>query len=345
MTRIRVKNGQFRRPSAVEEGAVLSVFRVPPERAGQRLDVFLHSELRRTSRTRAQFIIQNSAYDEGGRRLRPSHRVRADERILLWRAAWDEDPVPTDMRIVFEDDHLLAINKPAGLPVHPTARYYRNTVTKSLEAERPGEFLALGHRIDRETSGVLLIAKDAECERRLKTAFERRVGIDKIYLAITWNTPAFPSGGKSFRLERSLELDPESRYKVKMRLGETERALHAATRFVIEETRRRGDREYALVRCELETGRQHQIRVHLQSLGAPIVGDKLYGPDEALFARGADGELTDDDREILELERHALHAHVMRLAHPMTGQPLTIEAPLPSDLLGFWDELDPDDAA
>ena len=96
---------------------------------------------------------------------------------------------------------------------------------------------------------------------------------------------------------------------------------------------------YALVRCELETGRQHQIRVHLASLGAPIVGDKLYGPDETCFARGADGELTEDDLRLLELPRHALHAARLALTHPMTRAPLSIEAPLPDDLHAFWDGL------
>ena len=86
------------------------------------------------------------------------------------------------------------------------------------------------------------------------------------------------------------------------------------------------------MRCDLETGRQHQIRVHLAALGAPIVGDKLYGPDERAFARGADGELTDDDVALLELPRHALHAARLALAHPITGEPLVVEAPLPADM-------------
>jgi 23S rRNA pseudouridine1911/1915/1917 synthase len=126
-----------------------------------------------------------------------------------------------------------------------------------------------------------------------------------------------------------------------MRLGKTKGALSASTRFLVEGTRATPDgRSYALVRCELETGRQHQIRVHLASLGAPIVGDKLYGPDETCFARGADGELTEDDLAMLELPRHALHAARLSLAHPITGDPLTIEAPLPEDLRSFWDSFE-----
>jgi 23S rRNA pseudouridine1911/1915/1917 synthase len=98
-------------------------------------------------------------------------------------------------------------------------------------------------------------------------------------------------------------------------------------------------RAYALVRCDLETGRQHQIRVHLAAVGCPVVGDKLYGPDPELFARGVDGTLTEDDRAILELDRHALHAHKLALDHPITGDRLAIEAPLPTDLTAFWASL------
>lgn len=338
MTRIRgVSESDLRRPEGVPEGAVVSVFRVPPELAGQRLDVFLQGQLRRTSRTRTQFIVRNSAFDAWGKRLRSNHRVQAEEQVLLWRPPWDEDPVPTEVPILYEDAHLFAVNKPALLPVHPTARYHRNTLIKILKDARPGAFVSLGHRLDRETSGVLLVAKSAACDRALKKQLEDRAGIDKTYVAITWGAPdlagATPCSDGTLRYERSLELDPTSRYKVKMRLGETEDALSASTRFAIEDTRG----SYARVRCELETGRQHQIRVHLAALGAPIVGDKLYGPDETCFARGADGELTTDDLERLELPRHALHAARLSLPHPITKEPLVIEAPLPDDLAAFWE--------
>jgi 23S rRNA pseudouridine1911/1915/1917 synthase len=288
-----------------------------------------------------------------GKRLRSNHRVQSEELVLLWRPAWDEDPVPTDVPILHEDEHLFAVDKPAMLPVHPTARYHRNTLIRVLKDARPGEFVSLGHRLDRETSGVLICSKSAECDRLLKKQIEARTGIDKTYRAITWGIPD-PSraedlgaavtpaddGPGAFRFERSLELDTDGRYRVKMRLGKTADALSASTRFLVEDTRTTKDgRSYALVRCELETGRQHQIRVHLASLGAPIVGDKLYGPDETSFARGADGELTDDDLELLELPRHALHAARLSLAHPMTGAPLAVEAPLPNDLRAFWDEI------
>ncbi len=355
MTRLRVSELELTRPEGVPDGSVVSVFRVPPEVAGQRLDVFLQSQLKRTSRTRTQFIVKNSAFDAKGKRLRSNHRVQAEEHILLWRPPWDEDPVPTDVPILVEDEHLFAVDKPALLPVHPTARYHKNTLINVLKRERPGQFVSLGHRLDRETSGVLLVSKSPECDRALKKLLEGREGIEKTYLAITWGVPdpslAASFGGTvtpasdgegAFRLERSLELEPSGRFRVKMRLGLMDDALFASTRFHVlgTRTRARDGRTYALVRCMLETGRQHQIRVHLQALGAPIVGDKLYGPDEDCFIRGADNELTADDHALLELPRHALHASRLALRHPITGAPLAVEAPLPADLSAFWDAID-----
>jgi 23S rRNA pseudouridine1911/1915/1917 synthase len=357
VTRLRVSDAiesvEIVRPDGVPEGSVLSVFRVPPEVAGQRLDVFLQSQLKRTSRTRTQYIVKVSAYDIRGKRLRSNHRVQTEEHVLLWRAPWDEEQVPTDVPILYEDEHMLAVDKPALLPVHPTARYHKNTLINVLKALRPGEFLSLGHRIDRETSGVLLVAKSTAADRALKKVIESR-GIEKTYVAMTWGSPdperakaiagtvspATADGPGAFRFERSIELDPTSSYRVKMRLGLSDGALSASTRFRVESTRgRAGQLPYARVRCELETGRQHQIRIHLASLGSPIVGDKLYGPDESCFARGADGELTEEDLVRLELPRHALHAARLALSHPMTGAPLVIEAPFPPDLAAFWESL------
>jgi 23S rRNA pseudouridine1911/1915/1917 synthase len=351
MTRVRrADEAVWVRPTDVADGAVVSVFRVPPEVAGQRLDVFLQAQLKRTSRTRAQVIIRASAYDDEGRRLRPNDRVRPFQQILLWRAPWDENPVPTLVPVLYEDEHILAVDKPALLPVHPSARYHKNTLIKVLQRNRPGEWLSLGHRLDRETSGVILIAKSPACDRALKHAFEDRAGIEKTYLAITWGVPDAGDGARAFRFERSVELDPTHSTRVKMRLGATDDALYAATRFAVEATRRtaplaprpgavNAERLYARVRCELETGRQHQIRLHLAALGAPIVGDKLYGPDDTCFARGADGQLTDVDLALLELPRHALHAWRLSLTHPVTGAPLAIEAPPPPDLETFWSGL------
>jgi 23S rRNA pseudouridine1911/1915/1917 synthase len=335
----RLRGHVVPRPAEVAEGSVVSVFRVPLEQEGMRLDHFLHDQLRRTSRTRVQDIIWRSAFDEAGRRLKPNARVRPSDLVVLWRPPWDEQDVPTDIPIAYEDEHLLAVSKPALLPVHPTARYHNNTLIKKLQAARPGAWLSLGHRLDRETSGLLLVSKTPECDRKLKRQFEERDDIEKVYIALTWGI--YPGASATqFRCERAMRLDPTSSLSVKMAVSDAPDALTAATVFELQGARY-GDngQQYGRVRCTLESGRQHQIRLHLASLGSPVVGDKLYGPDERMFARGADNELTDADRVLLELPRHALHAAELRMRHPMTGAALEVLAPLPADLEEFWEGL------
>jgi 23S rRNA pseudouridine1911/1915/1917 synthase len=318
------------RPEGIAEDAILRVLRVPPESAGMRVDVFVQSELRNTSRTRARVIVENGAFTPEGRRLRPNDRVRAEDRVLLWRPRFEEPDEPVDFDIVYEDEHLLVVDKPAPMAVHPTARHHTSTVIKLLGARRPGEFLTLVHRIDRETSGLLLVAKSPESERRFKRMLEDRADFEKFYLAITKLTP--PEGF----IDAPLEIDRGNPRRVKMRIAHPGEGLDARTRVAVRE--RRGG--YGLVECEILTGRQHQIRIHLASIGAPIVGDKLYGPDERLLARAADGLLDDADRARLELPRHALHAHRYRLEHAVTGAPLELESPLAKDLAEFWQGIE-----
>jgi 23S rRNA pseudouridine1911/1915/1917 synthase len=331
------------RPDEVPEGSVVTVLRVPPEVAGMRLDRFVQTQLKRTSRTRAAQIVARGAYSPDARRLRGNDRVKAEQCILLWRAPWDEQAPDTALTVLYEDEHLCAVDKPAGIPVHPTARYHKSTVVKMLEAARDGERLMLSHRIDRETSGVLLLARTPEADRGVKAQFEGRLpkgrtrAVTKRYGALTWGWPE----ADQFRVDLPLELDPTSRYQVKMRVAAPGTGLSAGTVFEVRGRRVHPatGRRYAFLSCVLETGRQHQIRVHLAALGTPIVGDKLYGPDEDLFARGADGELTAEDLAVLELPRHALHAELLEIDHPIEPRRVRIESPLPADLAAFWDEL------
>ncbi len=334
MTRPDELQEQAARPSSVASDAILRVFRVPPESAGQRVDVFIQTRLRNTSRTRARLIVENSAFTPEGRRMKPSERLRAEQRVALWRPALEEDDTPVSIPILYEDSHLIAVDKPPLMTVHPTARYYNSTVLKQLEAAYPGQFLSLIHRLDRETSGVLLVARTPEADRRFKRLLEDRTTLGgtrtpvmaKTYLAITWGIPAEGS------YRQPLELDVDNPLRVKMRVAMAGHGLDAHTeiRVLAQSTR------YALVRCELHTGRQHQIRLHLSAAGCPVVGDKLYGPDERLLARSADGELTGADLVKLELPRHALHAHRYELPHAITGSRLVVESPLPADLESFW---------
>jgi len=330
-----IGEGTFVRPPGVDPLATLTVVRVPREWARWRLDRVVVQTFQRMSRTRAQGVVTTGAYTPEGRKLRSNDRVRDGDVILLWRPPFEEPDVPLHCPVLYEDERLLAIDKPAGLPVHPTARYHHKTVTAVLARERPNEFVALCHRIDRETSGVLLLAKDRDAERFIKRVLEERdderYKVDKTYLAITRGIPEPREG----RITHALKLDDAHRFRVKMRVADdTEKdALSAATRYRVLETKS----DYGLVRCELETGRQHQIRAHLRALGTPIVGDKLYGPDDELFARGADHCLTAEDMELLELPRHALHAHELVVPHPSRPRErVTITSPLPRDLFGFW---------
>jgi 23S rRNA pseudouridine1911/1915/1917 synthase len=335
VTRLRYSENDGERPEGVPPGSVVTVLRVPPEAAGMRLDVFVKSQLKRTSRTRAQAIVRRSAFGPDGKRLFTNDRVFAEQKVLLWREPWDEAVVSTDLPVLYEDEHLFAIAKPAGVAVHPTARYHQSTVVKLLSRLRPGETFTLAHRLDRETSGVLLLAKTREADRGIKKQLEARVSVDKRYLALTWGAP----DEDELRVDLPLEVDEASPLRVRMRVAKGEGGLSAGTRFhVLERVWSRG-RWYGLLQCDLETGRQHQIRVHLAAIGCPIVGDKLYGPDPALFARGADDKLTAEDRARLELDRHALHAARLAFDHPITRSRIVIEAPLAPDMAAFWQNL------
>lgn len=328
------------RPKEVDEDAILRVLRVPPESEGMRLDRFLVTQLRATSRTRAQSIIDVSAFSWEGRPLRASERVRAEQRVVLWRPPLDEGPLPNRLHFLYEDDELLVVDKPAMMTVHPTARHHKHTVIKLLEEQRPDEPLALIHRLDRETSGILLVAKTKAADRLFKRGLEDRSVLEakraergepvegaagKTYLAITWGRP------EDGLINAALASDP-SPLRVKMSVTE-QGGLAARTGVTVLDAA--GD--YSLVRCDLYTGRQHQIRVHLAHLGTPIVGDKLYGPDELLLARGADNELTEDDLQLLELPRHALHAAEYRLTHPFSKKELCLKSELPDDLRLFFE--------
>ncbi|HEY5956976.1 MAG TPA: RluA family pseudouridine synthase [Polyangiaceae bacterium] len=347
------------RPEGVADDAVQRVLRVPPELKGMRLDVFVKLQLRNTSRTRARAIIEHSAFSPDGHRLKHNDRVQSEQHVVLWRPPMEEDESEMVIDVLYEDEWLLVVDKPPHVAVHPTARYYHSTLIKRLEVQRPGEFLSLVHRLDRETSGIVLVARSTLADRAFKRlledrsvqemvrrpnatfdalrpgerrAFERRAAeaahIGKTYLAITWGVPT------EGLIDLPLEPDIENPLRVKMRIARAGQGMQALTEVTVLEQRN----GYALVACELHTGRQHQIRLHLASIGCPVVGDKLYGPDERLLARAADNELTDADRLKLELTRHALHAHRYRLPHPFTGEYLEVTSPLAPDLQQFFDE-------
>jgi 23S rRNA pseudouridine1911/1915/1917 synthase len=301
---------------------------VPPECAGWRLDHFLKYRIHRLSRTRIRTIIETQVELPDGRRARPSSGVRSGEVILLNRPAPKEPPVPRHFEVLAEDETFLAIDKPAGLPMHTTAKFWRNTLVAVLRERYPDERLQICHRIDRETSGVLLIARSPEASTFLKKAFARRA-VRKSYLAIVHGTPD-PSEGI---IDRPLKLlDSPTR----LMMGVADGGLPSVTHYQVVE-RFPG---HALVDAEPRTGRQHQIRVHLAALGHPIAGDKLYRASERQFMDYCDGGMTPELLEAFDgLPRHALHAHRLTFPHPRTGAAITVESPLPADLRAYLDGL------
>jgi 23S rRNA pseudouridine1911/1915/1917 synthase len=301
--------------------------RVPPECAGWRLDHFLKFRIRRLSRTKIRSIIETQVKMPDGRRARPSSGVRSGEIIHLDRPAPREPPVPRHFEVLAEDDTFLAIDKPAGLPMHTTAKFWKNTLVALLRERYPEERLQICHRIDRETSGVLLIARQPEAASFLKKAFARRA-VSKSYLAIVHGQP--PAEGT---IELPLRLLDSPTH---LMMGVVEGGLPSVTDYRVVERYP----EHALVACAPRTGRQHQIRVHLAALGHPIVGDKLYRASEKQFMDYCDGGMTPELLAAFDgLARHALHAHRLTFPHPRSGVPFTVESPLPPDLRAFLDEV------
>jgi 23S rRNA pseudouridine1911/1915/1917 synthase len=302
---------------------------VPGECAGWRLDHFLKRRIGRLSRTKIQLIIREQISFADGRRARPSSSVRAGEIIRLRRPAPVEPDVPRTFTILLEEATFLAIDKPAGLPMHTTAKFWRNTLTAVLRERYPDEPMQIAHRIDRETSGVMLVARTPAAASVLKVAFARRQ-VAKTYLALVKGAP--PDEGV-IDLPLAL-LDTKSR--VMMGPAPVGRGLPAVTRFRV--VRRFAG--HALCEASPETGRQHQIRVHFAALGHPLVGDKLYGASEALFMRACDEGVTPELLEAFDgLARHALHAHRLTFPHPLTRAPVTVESPLAADLVEYMRQL------
>lgn len=302
-------------------------FTVEPNYAGWRLDRYLTAKLRRFSRARVQRIIEHSLV--GDRPLKCSSRVHAGMAFFIRRAAQEEPETPTYVPIVHEDAAIVVVDKPAGLPIHPTARYHHGTLVGRLR-ERYGHGLAEPvHRLDRETSGLVICARTVEASRYFMRAFQSS-NVHKEYLAIVegWPEPEH----NCFTVDAPIAAGGEL-VRIAVRIDACGRP--SRTHFEVEQRFRRGDERFALVRANPETGRQHQIRVHLRHAGYPIVGDKMYGQSEAIYDRFVTHALTDTDYAALRLDRHALHAHRLEFMHPNTGERVRFEAPLPNDMRQF----------
>ncbi len=304
-------------------------YTVEPNYAGWRLDKYLCQKIRRASRTRVQEIIENDVVFT--RKLKASTAVWPGMTFTVRRAVRTEPtvPGPEAISVVYLDEHVLVVDKPAGLPIHPTARYHHNTLVEQLKVRHGQDFKAdPAHRLDRETSGLLVCGRTLLANQKLTRAFADGA-VDKTYLAIVEGHPP----RDDFEVEAAIaEGTPLIRIAVRI---DAVAGRAARTGFRVLERFARDGEPFALLHCTPFTGRQHQIRIHAQVAGFPLVGDKMYGPDPGYFDRFSKKALEPEAWLRLRLPRHALHAAKVTFTHPATGERLTFEAPLPSDLEAF----------
>ena len=307
---------------------------VTEDEAGQRLDNYLLRHLKGVPKSRIYRIVRSGEVRINGGRCQPDQRLNVGDELRLPPvrvSAFVESRPPVapvvELPVLFEDDSLLAINKPCGIAVHGGSGLAWGAI-EALRAQRPdARFLELAHRLDRETSGVLLVAKRRPALVGLHEMFRSQKG-DKRYLALVAGTWSAAKPGETLKVTEPLYkyLTPEGERRVRIARGrdlDNPETRPAETHFRLKQQYP----GFALVEARLKTGRTHQIRVHLASLGHPIVGDDKYG-DFSLNKRLAAAGL---------LDRMFLHAGSLRCKHPVTGDPLAIEAPLPAALQSFLD--------
>lgn len=313
---------------ATDVEVALISYTVEANYAGWRLDRYLTEKIKRASRERVKEIIENDLVYE--RRLKASSQVWPGLTFQLRRRVRAEPTVPgiEALREVHRDAWLVVVDKPAGLPMHPTARYHAGTLVTQLD-QRYGKAHAVpAHRLDRETSGLVVCGCTLEATQRLGRLFHDG-RVDKEYLALVEGHPS----EDAFDVDAPIAEGTEQ-IRIAVRIDRDE-GRPAQTHFrVVARFERRGA-PFTLLRAFPRTGRQHQIRVHAASVGLPLVGDKMYGPDPSFFDRFSKGALEPEAWERLRLPRHALHAARVCLRHPGTGETVSFDAPLAPDLIAF----------
>ena len=315
---------------------------VSGEQAGERLDRVLASASA-LSRTRLKALILAGAVTIGARTIcDPGYRVNAGENITVAvpppEAAEPEgENIPLD--VVFEDDEIVVINKPAGLVVHPAAGHAAGTLVNALIAHCGDSLSGIGgvkrpgivHRLDKDTTGLMVVAKTDRAHQSLAAQFadHGRTGpLRRAYLAFAWGAPARPKG----MIDEPIDRHPKSRDRMAVRAGGRAAITHwqVLERFGGKDGKKSEKPVASLIECRLETGRTHQIRVHLAHAGHPLMGDAIYGPGFKTKA----ARLPPAAREALEgLGRQALHAYLLTIAHPKSGERLEFRSELPADLV------------
>nr|WP_276081479.1 RluA family pseudouridine synthase [Methylobacterium sp. GC_Met_2] len=308
---------------------------------GIRLDRALVALFADLSRARLQDLIREGRVSRDGALMRdPAAKVAAGTRIVLTLPP----PIPaepaaeeTDLPIVFEDDDLIVIDKPAGLVVHPAPGHESGTLVNALIAHCGASLSGIGgvrrpgivHRLDKDTSGLIVVAKNDAAHQGLTAQFadHGRTGpLERAYAAIVWGLPQPRTGTISANLARSRF------HREKIAVVSDTSGRHAITHYSVTETYP----DASLVQCRLETGRTHQIRVHMAHRGHPLLGDPVYGGGFRTKA----SRLSPDARAALtELGRQALHAALLGFSHPRTGVTLRFESPLPPELTALVTQL------
>jgi RluA family pseudouridine synthase len=257
-------------------------------------------------------------------------RVKPKDSVS-YTAPRNEPAVATDITVLWEDEDLLIVNKPAPLPVHSDGVFITNTLINIMRLRTHNPALNLGHRLDRETSGVLALAKTKTVTAKLMAAFDES-SLEKWYLAVVRGKAAFTE-----QLVRGgMGHDPSSKLDLRQKLYPqgTADTKESATRFVVKDVLK----DFTLLACQPLSGRTNQIRVHLESLGLPLAGDKLYGRTDDFyldFVKHVKAGGGQDFEGRVEHPRHLLHAWKLGLRHPMTGERMLWEAPMPGDMESF----------
>ncbi len=316
---------------------IMQEFEVTSVEEGERLDSFLVRHFSKFSRVKLQRAIAAKQVLVDDRPVRSSTRIKAGQKIRVMPIHLEsEAPIAEaiELKILFEDPHLVAIDKPAGMVVHPAKGHWSGTLTAALAYHfeqlsslggptRPG----IVHRLDRDTSGVILVAKTDQAHLALSSQFADRT-TEKEYFTIV--TPA-PDHDRDI-IDKPIGAHPYQREKKAVRAGHpTSRA--ASTYYEVEE-RFNG---FAAVQVRPKTGRTHQIRVHLASIGCPVLCDALYSGRAKLSLQDLTRNAAEADRNILG--RQALHARRIKFAHPVTGQEMEIVAPVPADVVQTLDAI------
>ena len=320
-------------------------FRVTEQDQGERLDRFLTRALSDISRSRLKALIKEGhvAHD-GATIVEPNYRVKPGECFLV-DVPEPEPAIPRPeaipLNVVFEDDSVIVIDKPAGLVVHPAAGHWTGTLVNALIAHCGDSLSGIGgvrrpgivHRLDKETSGLMVVAKTDAAHQGLAAQFAshgRDGHLERSYAALVWGVPARSKG----RIETGIGRKISNRLKM---AAVIKGGKPSVTHYEIARRLPNGDAPLAsLVKCTLETGRTHQIRVHMAHIGHPVLGDMTYGAGFAASAR----KLAPEARAALDtLGRQALHAQFLGFIHPLSGEKLRFESTLPEDFAALVEAL------